>query len=246
MIMERVKEVKRISGISNSMDSTEFLVYHFFQKDLIESVRKYARGKLIDIGCGNKPYAAIINETSDSYTGCDIVQSSNNCVDVICEATSVPLPSESFDTVVSTQTIEHVEDHQGLVNEAYRLLKYGGHFILSGPLYWPLHEEPYDFFRFTKYGFKHILEKAGFTVVEVKSNGGKWALCGQVLMHTLFPEIKKGKRFKWKVLRFFFNTVGGVKGVNRFFLKMDEGIKDEKNTMNYVVIAEKTYQQNGG
>jgi SAM-dependent methyltransferase len=239
MTKAREKNVDRISGISNSLSSPEFLVYHYFQNDLIDSINKYAGGKLLDIGCGNKPYASVVNQKVESYTGCDIVQSSNNCVDVICEATSIPLINDSFDTVLSTQTIEHVEDHQQLVNEAFRLLKDGGYFILSGPMYWPLHEEPYDFFRFTKHGFSYILNKAGFDVVEIKSNGGKWALCGQVIMQTLFPEIRRSKRMKWRILRMFFNLAGGVKGLNKFFLRMDNGSKNEVTTLNYVVVAKK-------
>lgn len=235
----REKHVHRITGISNSLESTEFLVYHYFQRDLIAAIQQYAKGKLLDIGCGNKPYASVVNQFVNSYVGCDIVQSSNNSVDVICEATNIPLPGDSFDTVLSTQTIEHVEDHQQLVNEAYRLIDDGGYFILSGPMYWPLHEEPYDFFRFTKHGFTYILNKAGFQVVEIKSNGGKWALCGQVIMQTLFPEIRKSKRIKWRLLRFVFNLAGGVKGINKFFLKMDDGAKNEVSTLNYVVVARK-------
>lgn len=245
IIIVRDKDIQRISGLINSIDSKEFLVYHFFQNDLIECLNKYAIGKLIDIGCGNKPYASIINNKVDKYLGCDIVQSSDNCVDLICEATSIPLPSESFDTVLSTQTIEHVANYQDLVNEAYRLLKNDGYFIVSGPMYWPLHEEPYDFFRFTKHGFKFILNQAGFEVIETKSNGGKWALCGQVILHTLFPEIQKSKRFKWRILRTIFKSLGGIRGINNFFLKMDLGARNEISTMNYVIVAKKLSSENG-
>ncbi|MEI9956305.1 MAG: class I SAM-dependent methyltransferase [Ferruginibacter sp.] len=98
------------------------------------------------------------------YTGCDIIQSDLQKVDILCEANKIPLADNTFDTVFSTQTIEHVADHQGVINEAYRLLKPGGAIIVSAPLYWHLHEEPYDFFRFTKYGFEYIFNKAGFEI----------------------------------------------------------------------------------
>ncbi len=236
----RALNVNRIAEVSNDLDNPEFLVYHFYQSDLAACINQYATGNLLDIGCGNKPYANLILPKVKAYKGCDIVQSSSNCVDLICEATNIPLPNQSFDTIFSTQTIEHVEDHQQLVNEAYRLLKQDGYFILSGPMYWPLHEEPYDFFRFTKHGFAYILKKAGFEVIEIKSNGGKWALCGQVILQTIFPEITRSKRLKWKVMRILFKAVGGVRGINKFFLKMDEGAKNESSTLNYVVVARKT------
>ena len=231
--------MERLVSVDIPIDSPNFLVYHFYHKDLFASLEKYANGELLDIGCGNKPYRSIVETKVTKYTGCDIVQSSDNCVDIICEANHIPLATESFDTVLSTQTIEHVEDHQGLVNEAFRLLKPGGYFILAGPMYWPLHEEPYDFFRFTKYGFKYLLEKAGFTVLETLSNGGKWALCGQVLLHTLYPEVRKGKTFKYKFLRIGIRMIGGIKSINKFFLKMDKAHRNEVSTINYVVVAKK-------
>jgi len=50
--------------------------------------------------------------------------------------------------------------------------------ILSAPIVWEHHELPYDFFRFTRYGMQYIFEKAGFEIVEIKANGGKWANAG--------------------------------------------------------------------
>ena len=231
--------MERLVSVDIPIDSPNFLVYHFYHKDLFASIEKYASGELLDIGCGNKPYRSIVQTKVTKYTGCDIVQSSDNCVDIICEANHIPLAAESFDTVLSTQAIEHVEDHQGLVNEAFRLLKPGGVFILSGPMYWPLHEEPHDFFRFTKYGFKYILEKAGFTVLETQSNGGKWALCGQVVIHALYPHIKTGKSFRWKTARLLLRCIGGIQSINRFFAKMDKSYTSEISTMNYVIVAQK-------
>jgi SAM-dependent methyltransferase len=114
-----------------------YLVYIPLFKALNFAVENYAKGNLLDIGCGNKPYKKMLEGKIDKYIGCDIIQSSENEVDVLCLANKIPLDDASFDTVFSTQTIEHVEDHQGLVIEAYRLMKPGGHFILSGPLYWP-------------------------------------------------------------------------------------------------------------
>lgn len=191
---------------------------------LQKAINQYAMGKVLDIGCGNKPYLALFTNIA-SYTGCDIVQSDQNAVDVICEANNIPLDSEMFDTVFSTQTIEHVFDHHGLVGEAFRLLKPGGYFIVSGPMYWHLHEEPYDFYRFTKYGFAKIIEKAGFEVIEINENGGKWALLGQVLIHVM-PNWVLGFR-PFRLIH------------NSFFEFIDKQFYVPSNTTNYVVIAKK-------
>lgn len=235
----REELIGRLNSVEISIDHPHYLVYRYYHADLFRVLKKYSHGHLIDIGCGNKPYEIIIKQQIEKYKGCDIVQSSDRRVDVICPANKIPLPSESFDTALSTQTIEHVEDPQGLINEAYRLLKPGGHFILSGPMYWPLHEEPYDFFRFTKYGFSSLLKNAGFAVEEESANGGKWALCGQALIQAAYPDIETPNSFKWRSLRLCFKLIGGIKGINRIFSKLDDENKDVSNTMNYVFVAKK-------
>jgi len=233
------ENLDRLSSFEIPIDRTDYLVYKSYHSDLFECLKKYSKGRLLDVGCGNKPYAQIINNLVDEYLGCDIVQSSEQKVDILCNATEIQEPNESFDTILSTQAIEHIAEHQLVINESYRLLKFGGFLILSGPMYWPLHEEPYDFFRFTKYGFRHILNKAGFSIIEERSNGGKWALCGQALIHALYPDLNKHNSIKWKGLRFLIFLLGGVKGLNKLFINMDERYTDNTNTMNYVFVAQK-------
>ncbi len=214
-----------------------YLVYIPLIRELKGAIEKYANGKVIDIGCGNKPHERMFKEKVTEYVGCDIVQSSLKKVDVLCEANKIPLPCNSFDTAFSTQTIEHVEDHQGLVKEAYRLIKPGGFFILSGPLYWHLHEEPYDFFRFTKHGFKYILEKAGFEIVELNPNGGTWATTGQSIIHS-FSQSQSRNLFIW-FSRSLFYRMHLYWLINVLFSWLDRVDYNPINTMNYVVIAKK-------
>ncbi|WP_395051077.1 class I SAM-dependent methyltransferase [Flavobacterium sp.] len=237
--MSREANLSRLENVEKiDISHREYLVYLSFHKDLYTAIQQYAKGKLLDIGCGNKPYEIWSGGKVSEYVGCDIVQSSLNKVDVLCEANNIPLESMSFDTVLSTQVIEHVEDHQGLVNEAFRLLKPNGYFILSGPMYWNLHEEPYDFFRFTKHGFKYILEKAGFEVSEIVSNGGAWATLGQVINHTFefrntnANKVAKGLKYLFRKLRIYIL-------VNRIFAYLDKKDFNPINTMNYVVVARK-------
>jgi SAM-dependent methyltransferase len=235
----REELVNRLNSSEILITNPNYLVYKSFHSELFRCLEKYSSGKLLDIGCGNKPYQQIVVSSVDEYIGCDIVQSSEKKVDILCDATNIPLPDESFNTIISTQTIEHLSEPQLLINEAYRLLKQNGIFILSGPMYWPLHEEPYDFFRFTKYGFRYIITKAGFTIEEEKANGGKWALCGQVLIHSFYSDLSNHNSLKWKVCRGFIEFIGGVKNINKFFAKLDERYTDTNNTMNYVFVARK-------
>lgn len=215
-----------------------YLHYKSYHRELFTAIKKYSRGDVLDIGCGNKPYEKIFDGLIDKYVGCDIIQSSLKKVDVLSPANDIPLEDNSFDTIISTQTIEHVEDYQGLINEAYRLLRPGGYFVLSGPFNWQLHEEPYDFFRFSKHGFKHIIEKSGFQIIELKENGGMWSVVGQyILMNINNDHSGRGRktRFLFRIIKRF----KGINLINRFFEFLDKSDYNTVNTINYVIVARK-------
>lgn len=220
----REAKLARLSDYQVDIAHPYYLVYRPLNKALALA-SEYADSNLLDIGCGNKPYEAMFTDRVTSYMGCDIVQSSDNKADVVCEVIELPFASETFRTVLSTQVIEHVAETQRLIDEAYRVLAKGGHFILAGPMYWHLHEEPYDFFRFTKYGLRYILEKAGFEIVRILPNGGKWAVLGQVFVHTL-----EGSRLYRKPL---------IRWSNKLFAWLDAKKFNEISTLNYVVVAVK-------
>ncbi len=96
-------------------------------------------------------------------------------VDVEGDALSLPFADASFDSLMSTQVLEHVLDPRlALVNMA-RVLKPGGRIVLTAPGTWPAHEVPYDFTRFTRWGLETMFEAAGFVDVKVSPQGGTWA-----------------------------------------------------------------------
>lgn len=218
----RESNLTRLTSYEVDIAHPYYLVYAPLNKALALAA-EYAHFNLLDIGCGNKPYEKMFADRITSYTGCDVVQSSENKADVVCEVSELPFASETFLTVLSTQVIEHVAETQKMVDEAYRVLAKDGHLILAGPMYWHLHEEPHDFFRFTKYGLRFILEKAGFEIVRILPNGGKWAVLGQVFVHTL-----EGSRFYRKRL---------IRLSNMLFAWLDEKKFNDVSTLNYVAVA---------
>jgi SAM-dependent methyltransferase len=214
----------RLSSFQVGPSHAWFLHYRSLFADLQKTAR-LARGRMLDIGCGNKPFEEVFRESVSAHFGCDVVQSSESRADVICSATDLPFKDESFGTVLITQVIEHVADHQAMLREAFRVLEGNGVLILSGPMYWPLHEEPHDFFRFTEHGFRFILQKIRFESIKIVNNGGKWALCGQVIIHTI-----SNTRLNRPIL---------IRGINRLFAFLDDTHPSRDNPMNYVVVAKK-------
>lgn len=221
----------RLNTVEVDVSHHWFLHYRSLLPDL-QKTAVNAHGRMLDIGCGNKPFERAFSGHVSAHFGCDVVQSSESRADVICPATDLPFKDESYGTVLITQVIEHVADHQAMLREAFRVLQSSGVIILSGPMYWPLHEEPYDFFRFTEHGLRFLLEKTGFTEIEVVNNGGKWALCGQVLIHTI-GNTRLGRRFV-------------IRAINRLFAHLDDSHPTRDNPMNYVVVARKPAKPHAG
>ena len=237
--MNREENISRLENVQEiNISNRDYLIYKPFGQALLKAIESYAKGRLLDIGCGNKPYESWFNGRITEYVGCDIVQSSAKKVDVLCEANKIPLTDECFDTVFSTQVIEHVEDYQGMINEAFRLLKPDGVAIVSGPMYWYLHEEPYDFYRFTKHGFKHIFENSGFEIINIKENGGAWATLGLLMNHTFSFGNAKASKFV-KGIKYLYRKLRIQYVVNKFFAYLDKKDYNTINTINYVVVAKK-------
>lgn len=110
--------------------------------------------------------------------------------DVIGSVLNIPLDDKSFDGIICTEVIEHVEDPQLAIKELNRISKTGGLLYLTAPMSWGLHYEPYDYFRYTKYGLASMLERGGYRVVETRQIGGvfvmSWARISDVLVSLLY------------------------------------------------------------
>lgn len=82
---------------------------------------------------------------------------------------TLPFQDGVFDAVCLSNVLEHMPDPEITMAECARILKKGGKVIIQTPFLMGLHDEPYDFFRYTKYAARHLLEKSGFTEIEVEN-----------------------------------------------------------------------------
>jgi len=165
------------SKTHNNRRAWNWLVYQSSD----EFLNKYAphyKGSLYDLGCGVRAYEPFFLNFSDSYTGIDWGSSIHDTKADIFADLNLPLPVDSAvaDTVVCLSVLEHLSEPQTLLNEAYRIMKPGATMILQVPWQWKLHEEPYDFFRYTPYGLRHLFTKSGFKDIEIEATSGFFSM----------------------------------------------------------------------
>ena len=154
----------------------------------------YAKGIVVDIGCGRMPYKKRLGHIK-KYIGVDSPvtskwYNSQNKPDIIADATHIPLQDRSCDTILSLQVLEHLPDPQEALNEMKRLLKRNGILILSTVQTYPLHDDPHDYYRFTKFGLKKILTKAGFRIIRHEEQGNIFVLLCQATNIFLMLQLK--------------------------------------------------------
>jgi SAM-dependent methyltransferase len=125
-------------------------------------------GDILDYGCGSKPYESLFVTKFKNYVGADIAGNSKANLIIGAEG-EIPASDESFDCVLSSQVLEHVVSPQIYLKEAYRVLRQGGHLIVSTHGIWPYHPDPTDFWRWTIDGLQREVTRAGFEVVNVQS-----------------------------------------------------------------------------
>ena len=146
-----------------------------------------------------------------------------------------PIENEVADTLVSFSVMEHLCEPQLFLNESYRILKQEGVFILQVPFMWHVHEEPYDFYRFTEYGLKYMFNKAGYTNVTVEASTGFWVNWFVKLNYQLI-RILPGNSVKKKLLRGILKPF--INNNQKLAKYLDRRMpKTEKETQGYWVVA---------
>ena len=148
----------------------------------LERVRPHAHGALLDVGCGSMPFAPVFASHVSSYEGTDLPSSRHYRGQrpiAVAAAEALPFRAGSFDTVLSLSVINCLPEPVRLLQEAHRVLRPGGTAIVEFVQMVPLHvDEPWDYYRFTRFGAEHLLREAGFDVVEIVPVGGLWARVG--------------------------------------------------------------------
>lgn len=150
--------------------------------------RARVKGRLLDLGAGNQPLRPWYADKAEQITAIDVAATGG--LDVLGVADHLPFADASFDTVLCTSVLEHVEDVEAAMREIVRVLAPGGHLLLSVPFLYPTHEAPWDFWRTTHHGLRSLAERHGLVVTDLAAQGGPFLL----VTHALVLALSQGLR----------------------------------------------------
>lgn len=176
--------------------------------DYLDDVTRLSDGAVVlDLGAGEADLRArlpraryIALDRGIGHAGWDYSK-----LDVVADATAIPLAGASVDLIVCKQVLEHIPEPVRLLEEVRRVLHPGGRILLSTNQSWPQHQQPYDFFRFTSFGLRWCFERAGLEVERMEAMGGAFSCAlfqaTQVLAPHLWARSERGRRLVAALLR---------------------------------------------
>lgn len=191
-----------------------FLARYYNLQCVKETVDKYKfKGKVLDFGCGDKPYKYLFKYGSN-YKGIDFqTYSTNNCFPYTeapdyyfpkdyVENFKIPFPDNSFHHLVAFQVLEHHQDPEKMFAEIFRVVKKGGYVLITVPFMGGIHGEPVDFQRFTRYGLKVRAEKYG-KILELREQGSVFSVISTFFGEALIRFTGKSKFHYFLGMMFF-------------------------------------------
>lgn len=136
---------------------------------------------VLDAGAGQAPYGSLFSHAC--YETADFLKVDKRYASptYACDLSSIPVEDGRFDFVLFNQVMEHLPEPGEVLRELFRVLKPGGRLLYSGPLFYEEHETPYDFYRYTQFGVRHLFEKPGFRVERLDWLEGYYATLGHQL-----------------------------------------------------------------
>ncbi|HLY33902.1 MAG TPA: methyltransferase domain-containing protein, partial [Jatrophihabitantaceae bacterium] len=126
-------------------------------------------GTMLDLGAGNQPFRPWYSTLAKRTIAVDAAPLPG--LDAVSFAAPLPFRDASFDSILCTSVLEHVDNAEYAVSEIARVLKPGGRLLVTVPFLYPEHEAPYDFWRTTHHGLRSVLERHGLVVEDIAAQG---------------------------------------------------------------------------
>jgi SAM-dependent methyltransferase len=157
--------LKRIYG--NDREDSSLVYLERWVKEIADSLANDAL--VLDAGCGSSPYRSLFSRVR--YECADFCKSKLRYyekITYVCDLTSIPVQDNRYDLVLCTQVLEHVPEPKAVLKEFRRILKPNAKLAISAPLFYEEHGVPYDYYRYTQFGFRHLLSESGFEIEKME------------------------------------------------------------------------------
>lgn len=194
--------------------------FYFIRKGLNRSVKELApqlSGRLLDFGCGSKPYKAFFNVKE--YVGVDYYNEGhahdNEEIEFFYDGKTLPFKNEEFDAALCSEVFEHVFNLEEILKELNRVLKPGAKMLFTCPFVWNEHEVPYDYARYTRFALTDLMNRNGFEVIEQRKTGSFVETIFQMRVlynQTVFSKACSKPPLRW-FYKFFLIFLPNVLGV---------------------------------
>lgn len=135
----------------------------------------HAKGRLLDLGCGLVPLFLAYRDYISENICVDWGNSTppSPYLDLEFDLNNpLPFENEEFDTIILSDVLEHIPEPQSLFAEMTRVLAPGGKLLLNVPFFYSLHQEPYDFYRYTHFCLERFVEKNQLRLILLEAIGG--------------------------------------------------------------------------
>ena len=149
---------------------------------------------VLDAGAGDQRYRRFFGHCRYESTDFEQVDKAYAPSTYVCDLAAIPVEDDRFDAVVFTQVMEHLPDPVRAVRELARVARPGARLFYSGPMHYEEHEKPFDFYRYTQFGVRHVLEEAGWRVDDLRPLDGFMSVVAHQLrfMKRRFPRRPAG------------------------------------------------------
>jgi len=147
---------------------------YMIRKALFKAVQNYGKelhGVLLDVGCGTKPYGAILSN-AQYHIGVDEENvntiNQKKYIDFYFDGKTLPFDDNYFDSAICAEYIGSSKNPEIILNEISRVCKSGSALLITAPFVWYENDVIGDYHRFSADGIITLLEKTGYQIVEVQ------------------------------------------------------------------------------
>jgi SAM-dependent methyltransferase len=164
----------------------QFLSFNSSRHRLWEENAAFARlipegAMVLDAGAGSAPYKSLLQHANYESADFEQVDKTYAPSTYVCDLRDIPVEDCRFDFIFFNQVLEHLPEPKLALAELNRVLKPRGKMIYSGPLFYEEHETPYDFYRYTQFGLRHLFSTTGFVLERLDWLEGYYGTVGYQL-----------------------------------------------------------------